>query len=71
MVTVKTLEEAPTVAEFCGEIQEAEKAIKRNQSLPLRFETLSQRYSEDIVARYFGTKRLYCEFYVDPCFSPN
>ena len=23
----------------------------------------------DIVARYFGIQRLYCNFYVDPCFS--
>jgi hypothetical protein len=31
MQTVKTLEAAPTVAEFCGEIQEAEKAVERHQ----------------------------------------
>jgi len=31
MQTVKTLEEAPSVAEFCGEIQEVKKAIERHQ----------------------------------------
>ena len=25
----------------------------------------------DIVARYFGIERLYCGFYVDPCFRPK
>lgn len=31
MQTVRTVEEAPTVAEFCGEIWEAEKKIERHQ----------------------------------------